>query len=256
MSNNEKNPNDLPVALIPTGPVTMTSLELVDFINSQRQDGEAELAHRSFMAKVPKVLGVDVAAKFIASSFYVNGAGAKVPRAIYTFPKREACLMAMSYSYELQAKVFDRMTALEQRHAVDPMQLLNDPPTLRKALLTYTEKVEVLEQQVEELAPKAEALDRIADTDGLMTGTAAAKALQVPPRQLFDYMRQHRWIYRRPGSRHNMAYQDKIEKGYLTHKAITIPTGDGGERVDTRFFVTPKGLAKLAECFIALAESE
>lgn len=26
-------------------------------------------------------------------------------------PKREACLMAMSYSYDIQAKVFDRMIA-------------------------------------------------------------------------------------------------------------------------------------------------
>jgi hypothetical protein len=42
-----------------------------------------------------------------------NGAVRKSPG--YTFPKREACLMAMSYSYELQAKVYDRMTALEEQ---------------------------------------------------------------------------------------------------------------------------------------------
>lgn len=40
--------------------VTMTSLELVDFINSQRGAGEAELRHDHFMAKVPKVLGEGV----------------------------------------------------------------------------------------------------------------------------------------------------------------------------------------------------
>jgi hypothetical protein len=33
----------------------------------------------------------------------------------YRFPKREACLMAMSYSYDMQAKVYDKMTALERR---------------------------------------------------------------------------------------------------------------------------------------------
>ena len=38
-------------------PVTMTSLELVDYINSQRGEGESELRHDHFMAKVPKVLG-------------------------------------------------------------------------------------------------------------------------------------------------------------------------------------------------------
>jgi hypothetical protein len=35
----------------------MSSLELVDFINSQRSPDEAELRHDHFMAKVPEVLG-------------------------------------------------------------------------------------------------------------------------------------------------------------------------------------------------------
>lgn len=70
--------------------ITMTSLELVEFINSQRAPGEAELRHDHFMVKVPKVLGVDLAPKFLGTSFYVNGAGNSVPRAIYRFPKREA----------------------------------------------------------------------------------------------------------------------------------------------------------------------
>lgn len=88
----------------------MTSLELVDFINSSRAPGEALLRHDSFMAKVPVVLGDD-APKFIGTQTYGNNN----TRAIYVFPKREACLMAMSYSYELQALVFDRMTALEEQ---------------------------------------------------------------------------------------------------------------------------------------------
>jgi hypothetical protein len=94
----------------PSGEVTMSSLELVEYINSQRGPDEAELRHNNFMAKVPKVLGAD-AAKFLATQKYGNGNS----RDIYNFPKREACLMAMSYSYELQAIVFDRMTAQEQQ---------------------------------------------------------------------------------------------------------------------------------------------
>lgn len=91
--------------------VTMTSLEMVEFINSQRGDGEAELRHRDFTAKVPKVLGKEMSEKFRASLKDSYGRG----QPGYRFPKREACLMAMSYSYDLQAKVFDRMTALEDR---------------------------------------------------------------------------------------------------------------------------------------------
>lgn len=93
-------------------PITMTSLELVDFINSQRADGEAELQHRDFTAKVPKVLGEGVCEKFRTPYRHPQNGQMYT---MYIFPKREACLMAMSYSYELQAKVFDRMTALEAR---------------------------------------------------------------------------------------------------------------------------------------------
>ncbi len=82
-----------------TRPRLTTSLELVDFINSQRGEGEAELLHKNFFAKVPQVLGEETSAKFLADLPDSYGR----PRKGYRFPKREACLMAMSYSYDLQA---------------------------------------------------------------------------------------------------------------------------------------------------------
>ena len=103
--------------------VTMTSLELVDYINSQRAEGDATLAHSDFLKKVPQVLGKD-AGNF--SSIYLDSMNREKP--CYHFPKREACLMAMSYSYELQAKVFDRMTELEeQQRMIPPQQKAREP---------------------------------------------------------------------------------------------------------------------------------
>ncbi len=97
--------------LVPSHPsVTMTSLELVEFINSQRGEGEAVLAHSDFLKKVPQVLG-DGAGNFSCTYRDVQNK----ERPAYTFPKREACLMAMSYSYDIQARVFDKMTELEQK---------------------------------------------------------------------------------------------------------------------------------------------
>jgi hypothetical protein len=93
---------------MPSRQVTMSSLELVEFINTQRGPNKVQLRHDHFMAKVPKVLGFH-APKFLGTQKYGNGNS----REICVFPKREACLMAMSYSYELQGRVFDRMTALE-----------------------------------------------------------------------------------------------------------------------------------------------
>ncbi|WP_201764235.1 Rha family transcriptional regulator [Providencia sneebia] len=100
---------------------TMSSLEMVDYINSDRKaKAEAEglsfpcknyrrLQHKDFLRKVPRVLGENQSAKFYAD--YIDNKGRSYP--CCKFPKREACLMAMSYSYELQAQVFDHMTELE-----------------------------------------------------------------------------------------------------------------------------------------------
>lgn len=59
------------------------------------------LRHDDFMRKVPKVLGAEGLRKF--SDTYIHPQnGQTYP--CYRSPKREACLMAMSYSYELKAK--------------------------------------------------------------------------------------------------------------------------------------------------------
>ena len=100
-----------------TTTVTMSSLELVAFINTLRGEDEAKLQHRDFVRKVPKVIGKGVCENFRTP--HLNPQNGQTYM-IYNFPKREACLMAMSYSYELQAKVFDRMTELEAKQIQAP----------------------------------------------------------------------------------------------------------------------------------------
>lgn len=129
----------------------------------------------------------------------------------------------------------------------DPIEVLNDPVAMRGLLLTYSEKVLALEARNAELAPKAEALDRIATiSDGSMCVQAAAKALQVRPKALFSYLREHGWIYRRPGGKANLGYQPKLTAGLLEHKVTTVLRADGSEKIVEQVLVTAKGLAKLA----------
>lgn len=231
--------------------VTMTSLELVQLINIQRKARDAELAHSDFLKKVPLVLGGG-AGKF--SDTYIHPQNSQT-YPCYKFPKREACLMAMSYSYDLQAKVFDRMTEMEEAVArPDPMAILSDPAALRMALLGYTETVIALEGKVAEQnavlalqAPKVEALDTLATrTDGSVCITDAAKDLQVPPRRLFSWLQEHDWIYRRAGGSSYVAYQPRIKTGFLEHKITTIERSDGSVKMVEQVLVTAKGLAKLA----------
>lgn len=104
----------------------------------------------------------------------------------------------------------------------------------------------LLENKVAEQTPKAEGFDRIANADGLLNLTSAAKSLNVRPKDLFDFLQEKKWIYRRVGGRSYNAYQDKIQCGYLTHKVYAMTLDDGTERIREQVVVTPRGLTKLA----------
>ena len=106
--------------------------------------GDRPEAHKEFINKSKKVLGKDME-KFIHISKDSYGRD----RNILLLPEREACLMAMSYSYELQAYVFDAWQELKNAKPTWMIQLspeaqiaLND---LSNQLENKTKKVEQLE---------------------------------------------------------------------------------------------------------------
>ncbi|WP_227542680.1 phage antirepressor KilAC domain-containing protein [Acinetobacter wuhouensis] len=226
-----------------TDQVTMVSLELVDYINDSRKFDEkpVQLRHADFMAKVPKVLGIETSEKFRSS--YLAGNGEQRP--CYRFPKREACLMAMSYSYELQAQVFDRMTAMEDA-LKKPALNLDDPAFLRQALLGYTEKVIELEHKVQSLEPKAKGLDRIADCTNVLGIRESAKVLKIGQNQLAQYLIDHKVVYRDQYSK-IQAYQKSIDQK-LVHVVTSAPRlTESGEKVFTQVKLTQKLITRIAK---------
>lgn len=155
---------------------------------------------------------------------------------------------AMWISAAFHLKVIRAYDAMVTAPAIDPMQALNDPATMRGLLLSYSEKVLTLENKVQEQAPKVEGFDRIAKADGSLCFTDAAKTLQMRLKDLIAWLSSHKWIYQRPGTSW-IGYQDKIQVGYVEHKTNTVERSDGTEKVVTQARITPKGLAKLAEIF-------
>lgn len=155
---------------------------------------------------------------------------------------------AMWISAAFHLKVIRAYDAMMTRPVAGPAIPQTLPEALRFAA-DLAEQKAIVEEQLALATPKAEALDRIADADGTMNPTVAAKTLQVPPKQLFNYLREKRWIYRRPGGKGYVAYQDKIQVGYLTHKVTTVQREDGTEKVVEQVLVTGKGLAKLSQAF-------
>ncbi|MDM9639384.1 phage antirepressor KilAC domain-containing protein [Acinetobacter nosocomialis] len=163
--------------------------------------------------------------------------------------KRDSIIVVAQLCPEFTARLVDRWQELEAQvgKPLDPMQFLSDPNLLRNALLTYSEKVIELEHKVEVMQPTVEAFDRIAAAEGSMCLTDAAKALQQEPHKFNKWLHMNDWIYKRNGSKHWVAYQEKIKAGYLEHKVKDIQLPDGTIKITDQVRVTPKGLTKLSK---------
>lgn len=226
--------------------VTMSSLEIVDFINEYRAKSETnpvQLRHDHFMAKVPKVLGLEGLPKF--RDTYINQQnGQTYP--CYRFPKREACLMAMSYSYELQAQVFDRMTAMEEALKAKNSFDITNPAHLLQAIEVQAKLNIELTQKVAVLEPKAKGLDRIADCTNVLGIRESAKVLKVGQNQLVQYLIDHKVVYR---DQHGkiQAYQKSVDQK-LIHVVTSAPRlFESGEKVFTQVKLTQKLITRIAK---------
>ena len=103
------------------------------------------------------------------------------------------------------------------------------------------------EAKVESMEEDVAALERIAKADGSLNITEAAKALQMRPKDLFDWLSHNGWIYRRANSPNWLGYQSKTNMGLLEHKVTTVLRPDGTEKTTEQVRVTPKGLSTLAK---------
>lgn len=101
--------------------------------------------------------------------------------------------------------------------------------------------------EVQVMKPKVEALDRISTSDGSLCVTDAAKALQMRPKDLFQWLNANNWIYRRAGNGHWIGHSDKLKQGCIEHKVSVVSRSDGSEKTTEQVRITPKGLTKLSE---------
>lgn len=218
------------------GPLTMTSREIADLVDSRHdkvKQSIERLAERGAISLPP--LG----------EVSNDGPGPKTI-SVYLVGKRDSYVIVAQLSPEFTARLVDRWQELESA-ARAPAAHLSRVDILKLAL-DSEEKRLALEHQVSELAPKAAALDRFTASEDAVTMTQAAKLLGVKRETLTNWMNANGWIYRQNGTW--VPYRQHIENGRLQYKeAHYTDEKTGQECLKPYCHIFPKGLAKLAEVF-------
>lgn len=183
---------------------------------------------------------------------YLDGQNRK--QVEYLLDREHTDCLLTGYSAGLRMKVIRRWHELEGR-VIGQFQI---PASFSEALRLAAEQAEQnqqLQAVIDRQAPKVAAIKRLASACGAICITDAAKHLQIRPAQLFDWLQQNRWIYRRGGSTRWVAMQPRITDGLLIHKVTALRPDEetGVERAAFQPLVTPKGLVLLAEKNIGAA---
>ena len=206
------------------GEVTMSSREIAELVDSRHdkvKQSIERLADRGVMQLPP--LGE-----------VKNHLGQTV--AEYRISKRDSYVIVAQLSPEFTARLVDRWQELEQQAPTIPRTL---PEALRLAA-DLAEQSNGLRLVVQQQAPQVAALDRIAQSQGTMCLTDAAKHLGVQRKAMLTWMAANRWIYRREGCAHWLGFAPRVSAGLLEHKVTVLGTEDDGEqRLASQVRVTP-----------------
>jgi phage antirepressor YoqD-like protein len=166
-----------------------------------------------------------------------------------TFVVRELVYAyAMWISVEFNLRVIRAFDAMVTGGPVPGDPQFQVPRTMAEALRLAADLADAnegLTRTVQVLAPQAAALQRLETAQGSLCVTDAAKTLKLRPKKLFDWLAEHGWIYRRGNNTAWVGSQERVDQGWLEHKAVTVSTSDGAKLAE-QVRITAKGLARIS----------
>jgi anti-repressor protein len=125
---------------------------------------------------------------------------------------------------------------------------LNDPATLRTALLTYTEKVIALEATIEQNAPAVEFAHTVRNMEATIDMARMARVIGWGRNRLFSTLRADGILMDS-----NLPYQSMMDRGYFTVAEGTRERSDGTATPTFSTRVTGKGQVFLQRRYAAKA---
>ncbi|MGP9804479.1 phage antirepressor KilAC domain-containing protein [Paracoccus sp. NSM] len=231
---------NLPVAA--AGGVTMSSREIAELCEKQHQHVRRDIE------------AMCAALQIDPSSFgRIYKDARNRDQAEYRLPKDLTLTLVSGYNVVLRKRIIDRWLELEgQRRpaAID----VRDPGQLA---LIASQLIEVTQEQakrIDAMQHTVQAHERLCEAEGSFCITDAAKTLGIAPGTMFDWLHNHRWIFKRDGSKGWLAYADRLAAGVMEHRVITGTRPDGSEWIGTQVRVTAKGLSALAKVIVPTAK--
>ena len=230
--------------------LTMSSLEMVSYINSSRKPGEAEVRHADFLVKVPKVLN---GGERNFSSSYQSAQNKSLP--MYNFPRREATLMAMSFSYDMQAQVLDAWDAAEKAlnkpnagtTLVRDLEVMPNFMVPSEGARGWADQYDAriaLTNEISVAQPKIAFHDAVVADETTYSLAEAAKIINVPPRKFNQWLRDNKYVMY-----DNVAYERYKNLGLMVSKYSGFIRFDGSTAPATTR-ITSKGITYLQKKFV------
>ncbi|WP_375703788.1 Rha family transcriptional regulator [Bartonella sp. AD13SXNS] len=217
---------------------TMSSREIAELCSKRHDHVMRDIKKMLEELNAPKFGVVDF------SGYYLDSKGESRP--CYNLPKRECLILVSGYSTALRAKIIDRWQELEKQ-AVTP-QIDYSSPKAMIGFLNYLQgQIDQKDTIIEDLTPKAMALESLQRHDGLFSLTETAKILEMQPKQFILFLQQKGWVYRRAVGGNLLPYQDKIQKKLMDCPTITLQTASGIEKVIPCAKITAKGIGVLSQ---------
>lgn len=240
---------NFPIARSSEPPLTMSSREIAEVVDSRHdkvKQSIERLVQRGVISQPP--MG-DV----VTMQQQPNGGVKEVKVSVYHVSKRDSYVVVAQLSPEFTARLVDRWQELEERAAKPALPDFSDPVAAARAWADALERKQVAEARmietqriVADLAPKAEAYDRLDALEGSLNVRAATKVLGIQEHKLIKWLQLNRWAFRQSGKGPLQAYVEKINTGYLDHRLSDYTNSHGDKRISITLMITPKGMKRIA----------
>lgn len=214
---------------------TMLNKDLLDLINQVRLAlGEPLLRLNKFNEKIEDELEGEHYTKSVVQN------SNNTESTIYELTLDQCILIGMRESKAVRKNV---LAILKQK---EPTFDITNPSHLLQAIEIQAKLNIELSEKVAELAPKAEALDTIADTTNTYCIRDCAKTIGIKESELIQLLLDKKWVYRDADRKLQPHAQYVLNKVFTNRTSpVIVNRNDGKERVFLHMRVTAFGLTRI-----------